>query len=156
MASYLVFSLVFGGLGIFSLMSAWLAHPSFWKPGATFIAAYAVSVLWLRSFEVRLDEVGVACASIFGKKSLRWSEIDQAEVRLSYRSKYERDEPGHAFRAPFRLVIFSKPASNKPPVRINIKLISRHDFQKLVERLEARLEKGKLDLPLGSFPFRQA
>ena len=111
------------------------------------LAVYGIDVLWLRSIGVKLDEDGVACASLFGKQSLRWDEIDRAEVRLSYQAKYWQDEPSHAFCAPFRLVIFSKANSGKPPVRINIKLISRADLQRLVERLEARLQGTKIDLP---------
>jgi hypothetical protein len=113
----------------------------------TFLAAYGFVVLYLRSFEVKLDGEGVVCASIFGSKSLRWDEIDRAEIRLIYRLKYEQDEPGQAFRPPFRLVIFSKPTLAKPPVRINIKLLSRTDIQKLVERLEARLAGCKVNVP---------
>ena len=48
---------------------------------------------------------------------------------------------------PFGLVIFSKPTSAKPPVRINIKLLSRTDIQKMVERLEASLAGCKVNVP---------
>lgn len=135
-----------GGLGIFSLALGWM-ELSFVKPGVTFLAAYGVVVLWLRSIKVKVDEEGVACTSIFGSKYLRWEEIDRAEIRLWYRPKYEQDEPGQAFRAPFRLVIFSKPTSAKPPVRINIKLLSRTDIQNLVERLEASVAGCKVNVP---------
>jgi hypothetical protein len=146
-APYVVFGFILGGLAVFSFISAWLADPSFWKPGATILVGYAFSLIWLRSFEVKLDGVGVVCTSIFGSKSLRWDEIDRAETRLSYRPRYEEDEPGHTFRAPSRLVIFSKPTSAKPPVRINIKLISYSDFQKVAERLEASLAGCKINAP---------
>lgn len=96
---------------------------------------------------MKLDGEGIACTSIFGSKSLQWDEIDRAEIRLGYRPSYNKDELGHAFRPPFRLVIFSKPTSTKPPVRINIKLLSRTDFQKLVERLETGVTGGKLNVP---------
>jgi hypothetical protein len=146
-APYVVFGIIFGGLAIFSIVTAWVAHPPFWKFGAIFLVVYAFTLIWLRSFEVKLDDGGVACTSIFGSKSLRWDEIDRAEIRLSYRPEYEQDEPGHGFRAPFRLVILSKPASAKPPVRIDIKLLSRTDIQKLVKRLEASLAGCKVNVP---------
>ena len=146
-APYVMFGFIFGGLTIFSFVVAWLVDPSFWKPGATILAGYAFSLIWLRSFEVKLDGEGVVCTSIFGSKSLSWNEIDRAEIRLSYRPRYEKDEPGHAFRASFRLVIFSKPTSAKPPVRINIKLISYSDFQKVAERLEASIAGCKVNVP---------
>jgi len=147
-APYIVFGVMLGGIGVLCLFCAWLLiDGSFLKPGATFIAGYGIVVLWLRSFEVKLDDAGVAAGSIFGKRSLQWEEIDRAEMRLSYRPTYEHDEPGHAFRAPFRLVILAKSTSGKNPVIINIKLLSRTDFQTLVERLEASLAGCKVSVP---------
>jgi hypothetical protein len=139
---------MFGGIGLLCLFLGWFfIDQSFVKPGTTFLAAYGFVVLWLRSFEAKVDGEGVVCTSIFGSKSLRWEEIDRAEIRLWYLPKYEQDEPGQAFRAPFRLVIFSKPTSAKPPVRINIKLLSRTDIQNLVERLEASIAGCKVNVP---------
>ena len=152
-APYIVFGVMFGGIGVLCLFLGLLVERSFLKPGATFLAVYGVVVLWLRSFEVKLDGEGVVCTSIFGSKFLQWDEIDRAELRLTYRSKYEQDEPGQAFRAPFRLVIFSKPTSAKSPVRINIKLLSRTDIQKLVERLEASVAGCKLNVPSWMAPL---
>jgi hypothetical protein len=146
-APYVVFGIIFGGLAIFSIVTAWVAHPPFWRFGAIFLVVYAFTLIWLRSFEVKLGEGGVACASIFGEKSLRWDEIDRAEIRLGYRLKYEQDEPNHGFRAPFRLIILAKSTSGKSPVIINIKLLRRTDIQKLVERLEASLAGCKLNVP---------
>jgi|SRR6185295_16371131 len=137
-----------GGIGGLCLFFAWLLDDgSFLKSGATFLVGYGIVVLWLRSFEVKLDEVGVAAGSIFGKRSLQWEEIDRAEMRLSYRPTYERDEPGHGFRAPFRLVILAKSTSGENPVIINIKLLSRTDIQTLVEILETSLAGCKVSVP---------
>jgi hypothetical protein len=136
-----------GGIGVLCLFLGLFVDRSFLKPGATFLAAYGIVVLWLRSIEVKLDGEGVVCTSIFGSKSLLWDEIDRAELRLRYRTKYEQDEPGQAFRAPFRLVIFSKLTLTKSPVRINIKLLSRTEIQKLVERLEGSLARCKVNVP---------
>jgi len=143
-APYVVFGLILGGLAVFSFVIAWVAHPPFWKFGAVLLALYAFTVTWLRSVEVKVDAEGIASGSLFGTRSLRWEEIDRAEIRLGYRPKYEQDEPGHAFKAPFRLVIFPDPLTAKPPVRIEIKLLSRADLQKLVERLEASLAGCKI------------
>ena len=152
-APYVVFGLILGGLAVFSFAIAWVAHPPFWKFGAVFLAVYAFTVTWLRSVEVKVDADGIASGSLFGTKILRWEEIDRAEIRLSYRPKYEQDEPGHAFKAPFRLVIFPYPVTAKPPVRIEIKLLSRTDIQKLVERLEASLAGCKLNVPSWMAPL---
>jgi hypothetical protein len=152
-APYIVFGVMFVGIGVLCLFLGLLVERSFLNPGATFLAAYGVVVLWLRSFEVKLDGEGVVCTSIFGSKALQWDEIDRAELRLGYRPKYEQDEPGQAFRALFRLVIFSKPTSAKPPVRINIKLLNRTDIQILVERLEASVAGCKLNVPSWMAPL---
>jgi hypothetical protein len=147
-APYIIFGVIFGGLSLLCFLVVGFYNDWSWfGAGVICLAAYGIHVLWFRSFEVKLDEDGVACASLFGKRVLRWDEIDRAEIRLWYKPKYEEDEPGQAFRPPFRLVVFSKPTSAKPPVRINIKLLSRTDIQKLVERLEASVAGCKVNVP---------
>lgn len=104
-------------------------------------------VLWLRSFEVKLDGEGVVCTSIFGSKSLRWEEIDRAELRLKYRLKYEQDEPGQAFRAPFRLVIFFKAYLGETAGENQYQAAKSYRYSEIGGKAEASVAGCKVNVP---------
>ena len=151
-APYIIFGIIFGGLAVFCFFTAWVADSTFWGPGAISLGVYAFTVIWLRSIQVRVDVDGITSSSLFGMRALRWTDIDRAELRLTYRPTYELDEPGHAFRAPFRLVVLTKAIEAKPPISFNIKLISFNDFQKLRRKLIAKLPESKIELPSWMVP----
>jgi hypothetical protein len=150
--SYVTFSVILGGLALLCVCTAWFVHPSFWIPAIVLLAVNSASVIWLRSFKVKVDEVGILHTTLLGSKLLEWSEIRRAELRTGYRLRYEVDEPGHGFGPPFRLVVLPKSEVSKPPVTVNIKLISRESLRMLCEELESKLEGVKLNIP----PFMQA
>lgn len=144
-SAYITFTVMFGGLIIFSLGVAVFGDSSFWQAAAILLVVYVFILLWLRAFRVTVTDYGVRVASLFrADKLFHWSEIASAEIRVGYSVRYgSRD----ALRSPFRLVILPKEGIGKSPLVINVKLLSLHDLQHLCDALEARLQVTKFDRP---------
>jgi hypothetical protein len=142
---YIIFSVMFGGLVVLNLVAAVFGDSSFWLAVAISSFVYACSMLWLRASQITATNDGVRLGCLFvADKSLSWDEIASAEIRVGYSVRYGSLD---ALRPPFRLVILPKEGIKKPPIVINVNLLSLDDLQRLCDALEARLQVTNFDRP---------
>lgn len=142
---YVIFSVMFGGLVIFSLCVAVFGDSSFWLAVAISSIVYACSMLWLRASQITVTNNGVRLGCLFvADKFLSWDEIASAEIRIGYSVRYGSLD---ALRPPFRLVILPKEGIKKPSIAVNVNLLIPDDLQRLCDALEARLQVTRFDRP---------
>lgn len=142
---YIIFTVMFGGLVMFSLGVAVFGDSSFWMAVAISSVVYTCSMLWLRASQIIVTDDGVRLGHLFvADKFLSWNEIASAEIRVGYSVKYGSLD---ALRPPFRLVILPKEGINKPPIVLNVNLLSPDDLQRLCDALDARIQVTKFDRP---------
>ncbi len=134
--AYIALVSIWGGLSAVAIAMIFM-DPSFWQPAAINILALMGSLLWLRSFEVTVSDMGISQTSLFRRRTLlSWSEIGNAEIRVGYSGRYDfRDR----LRSPFRLIIESHSKVDSRPIVINLKLLSEEDANRLIQTLNSRL-----------------
>jgi hypothetical protein len=137
LSAYVTLIGVSGGLLLVSLYAMVTLHPSFWQFSVMWFLVSVVAFVWLRSFEVRLTEIGVSISTLFSRaNSLRWSDIEQSNVRIGYKAK---DGLSESFKPPFRLVLVPRGSASGKQITINLKLLSRDDVTQVIERLASEL-----------------
>jgi hypothetical protein len=137
-SAYVVISLIFGG-PLILVVPAVTRHPSFssFEVIALQSTFLLIGLFWLRSIKIELSGQGIGYTTLFsGRRFLAWSEIKTAELKFGYRES----KLSNAVRPIFRLVIEPQPSSGKPPIIINIKVLSKNDVKHLMDIVDSNVK----------------
>ena len=135
-SAYVTLVGVFGSLFFASLFAMVTVRYSFWQFAVVWLLVSLGIFVWLCSFKVSMTETEVVVSIFARTNSLKWFDIEEADVRIGYKSK---DGFGDSFKPPFRLVLLPRDSAGKQQISINLKLLSREDIAQVIERLESRL-----------------
>lgn len=128
-SAYLVFWLVWAvpfGLGV----ALAVQDSRHWQLLGVAMAGIALSLLWIRSHQIRLSKGELMYRTPFRKgRSILLSEIEKAEVKVGVFRYRDR------FKPTVRLEIVPKPSSGREPIVIGLKLFAEHDVNRLFDAL---------------------
>jgi hypothetical protein len=128
-STYLVFWLIWAvpfGLGVVLTVQ----DRSHWQLLGAATAGIALSLLWIRSHEIRLSKSELAYRTPFRKgRSISLSEIEKAEVKVGVFRYRDR------FKPTVRLEVVPRPSSGREPIVIGLKLFAERDVNRLFDAL---------------------
>ena len=135
--TYVVLSILFGGMIAMSTYSWLSGHRTFWQPLALLVGAYVVTLVWLRAFRVVITDKELIFRTLFGERRMLHSEIGL--IRLGF-------DLSHG-GGPLRLFVESKAEPDVTAMSINAKVLSREAVMAVLNRGSrvARSDTGGLE-----------
>ncbi len=132
-SAYVTFSIIIGLPLIGYLLLPFLGKPLLWEPISILLSAAVLLLIWLRSFQVTLDDSKIAYKTLFSARSyLDYSDIVTAKIESGVSPGKDRNG------ATVRLVVQPSPTSGKQPLIINAKVFSREDIRLILSTLNRK------------------
>ena len=138
---YFVFGIILGAPFLVGLLALYkMSSQGYFEAGllkiiALWLLGSTFTFLWLRVARIELSDEAIFYRSIwrFGRIiSLTFSEINKAEIKIGVFKYSDRLKPT------VRLELTPKPLIKKPPIIINLKILSENDAKKIFDFLDSK------------------
>ena len=134
---YVVFSTIFGGLTALAVWDVMHRGPSFWEAVILFAGLWVFSIVWLRTFEIRITDDELIFRTLFGgTKRIHHGDIRKVLVRFDL----------SGWGGPLRLWVHPKD-TNKKKFSINAKVFGQEAIRAVLDLGDrvATADTGRLD-----------